>query len=282
MTPATDLDWTKVLRDLSDETPRLIAADWLEEHGDSHRAAMLRLSVELGRWGPEHPDCSWGATCDCPVHQATRAERAILARHTGDTATGERWDRCPCPARCRDGSITDGWGNVRRRSDGGLLPPCPTCGGSGNLLLSPTGRREGATGDIYVATRPLTWTYGVPLVRVRVDEIAREEWTGGTWDPMSDTYRGERLKIIPTPWLRALPLGYGIELEEMPMVRDDDHPPGYDPIWILFESEYPAWLWRMIPPGDDCVVRVFPSREAATAALTIALNRWRCDAVTKP
>jgi uncharacterized protein (TIGR02996 family) len=32
-----------------DDTPRLVAADWLEEHGDADRAAFIRIQVELAR-----------------------------------------------------------------------------------------------------------------------------------------------------------------------------------------------------------------------------------------
>jgi uncharacterized protein (TIGR02996 family) len=34
-----------------DDTPRLVAADWLEEHGDPDRAAFIRIQVELARLG---------------------------------------------------------------------------------------------------------------------------------------------------------------------------------------------------------------------------------------
>jgi uncharacterized protein (TIGR02996 family) len=32
-----------------DDTPRLVCADWLEEHGDADRAAFIRIQVELAR-----------------------------------------------------------------------------------------------------------------------------------------------------------------------------------------------------------------------------------------
>lgn len=41
-----------------DPTPRLIYADWLEEHGEPERAEFLRLQCELGRLPPDDPQRS--------------------------------------------------------------------------------------------------------------------------------------------------------------------------------------------------------------------------------
>ena len=38
-----------------DDAPRLVYADWCEEHGDADRAAFIRAQVELAR-NPRHPD----------------------------------------------------------------------------------------------------------------------------------------------------------------------------------------------------------------------------------
>jgi uncharacterized protein (TIGR02996 family) len=38
-----------ICADPDDDTPRLVAADWLEEHGDADRAAFIRIQVELAR-----------------------------------------------------------------------------------------------------------------------------------------------------------------------------------------------------------------------------------------
>jgi uncharacterized protein (TIGR02996 family) len=35
-----------------DDTPRLIYADWLEEHGQPQRAEFIRVEVEMGQVGP--------------------------------------------------------------------------------------------------------------------------------------------------------------------------------------------------------------------------------------
>ena len=38
-----------ICADPDDDTPRLVVADWLEEHGDADRAAFIRIQVELAR-----------------------------------------------------------------------------------------------------------------------------------------------------------------------------------------------------------------------------------------
>jgi uncharacterized protein (TIGR02996 family) len=46
-------EWLALLRAIcaapDDDTPRLVAADWLEEHGDPDRAAFIRIQCELAR-----------------------------------------------------------------------------------------------------------------------------------------------------------------------------------------------------------------------------------------
>lgn len=39
----------------NDDAPRLIFADWLEEHGEAERATYIRLAIELNQLGEEHP-----------------------------------------------------------------------------------------------------------------------------------------------------------------------------------------------------------------------------------
>lgn len=57
-----------------DDTPRLMYADWLDEHGESERAEFIRVGCELSIM--EHaefgPECSWGGTCVCPSHERLR------------------------------------------------------------------------------------------------------------------------------------------------------------------------------------------------------------------
>src|SRR5436305_3456852 len=39
-----------------DDAPRLIFADWLDDHGDGDRAAFIRTQVRLARLTPGDPD----------------------------------------------------------------------------------------------------------------------------------------------------------------------------------------------------------------------------------
>jgi uncharacterized protein (TIGR02996 family) len=73
-----------IVAEPDDDTVRLAAADWLDEHGDPDRAAFIRIQVELACFDPKSPDADrlrakeraylgplshfpglWGAT-DCP------------------------------------------------------------------------------------------------------------------------------------------------------------------------------------------------------------------------
>src|SRR5262245_2593359 len=38
-----------------DDTPRLVYADWLDEHGDPDRAEFIRVQVELARLAQDDP-----------------------------------------------------------------------------------------------------------------------------------------------------------------------------------------------------------------------------------
>jgi uncharacterized protein (TIGR02996 family) len=45
-----------ILDNPDDDAPRLIYADWLEEHGDPDRATFIRAQIELACLPPDHPD----------------------------------------------------------------------------------------------------------------------------------------------------------------------------------------------------------------------------------
>lgn len=53
MPPTDHPEYAALLRAIGaapdDDTPRLVAADWLDEHGDADRAAFIRAQVELAR-----------------------------------------------------------------------------------------------------------------------------------------------------------------------------------------------------------------------------------------
>src|SRR5262245_2184200 len=45
--------WAAVLANPEDDAPRLVYADWLDEHGQPERAAFIRLQIEWAR-APKH------------------------------------------------------------------------------------------------------------------------------------------------------------------------------------------------------------------------------------
>jgi uncharacterized protein (TIGR02996 family) len=61
----------EILEHSDDDTPRLVHADWLEEHGDPGRAEFVRLQIELAGTSPT--DSSW------PPRD--RREQQLLAEH---------------------------------------------------------------------------------------------------------------------------------------------------------------------------------------------------------
>src|SRR5262249_51651057 len=44
-----------VIENPEDDAPRLIYADWLDEHGQPERAEVIRVQVALAREAPDHP-----------------------------------------------------------------------------------------------------------------------------------------------------------------------------------------------------------------------------------
>ncbi len=69
--PTDDALLRAVLADPEDDAPRLIYADWLDEHGQSARAEFIRVQVALARLAEDDP----GRT------DLSRRERALLAAH---------------------------------------------------------------------------------------------------------------------------------------------------------------------------------------------------------
>src|SRR5262245_54908031 len=61
--------------DLDDDGPRLVYADWLEEHGDPERGELIRVQCELARLAKDDPRRD----------QLVRRERVLLGRNR------ERW-----------------------------------------------------------------------------------------------------------------------------------------------------------------------------------------------
>lgn len=60
-TPYTHPDWQHLLTAVAsapdDDLPRLVAADWLDEHGEAERAEFIRIQVERER--ADRPELKW-------------------------------------------------------------------------------------------------------------------------------------------------------------------------------------------------------------------------------
>src|SRR5262245_46053167 len=57
-----------------DDAPRLVYADWLDEHGDPHRAEFIRAQCERARLDADDPRAD----------RLLRRERALLKAHGAD------------------------------------------------------------------------------------------------------------------------------------------------------------------------------------------------------
>lgn len=74
-----------VLANPDDDLPRLVYADWLEEHGEPERAEFIRVQVELARRSGEVcVACDDGAECECDIRQLRRRERELIDAHGFD------------------------------------------------------------------------------------------------------------------------------------------------------------------------------------------------------
>ncbi len=110
--PAGQAFLAAVARCPSDDTTRLVLADWLEEHDDPARAELIRLQVARAQRTPLFDD---------PRKESER-ERTLLRRH------GQRW-QAPIPAGYRvtfrggfATAVQISWGSI----DWEALAACPT------------------------------------------------------------------------------------------------------------------------------------------------------------
>lgn len=263
------------LLDPWDDTPRLVMADWLDEHGQEDRAELVRVQIRLSR-------PPWNS-------RDMIREKDILSRHTGDSATGERWDRVKCE-KCK--------GKGRVRGDGsefGYGDGCPTCGGSGNLCV-----RE-VVGDedtgVLDEPRPLHWDRGFLHLGCQIAEAVEERecpviekcpecrGRGGFGSPRKncrDCNGNGRIItdhiLVPTltPWSRAvLEAGCGLWLEGVEPWRESGK-------YHLTCERYgetgavenvPNWLYDQLCPTIAAYIS-FPSSSAAKLELARAFTAW--------
>jgi uncharacterized protein (TIGR02996 family) len=85
-------DWESLLRAVvaapADDVPRLVAADWLDEHGQPERAEFIRVQVELARLEAE------GEGASAEAEALRRKERTFLGP---TTLTRAQWALEACP-----------------------------------------------------------------------------------------------------------------------------------------------------------------------------------------
>src|SRR5438876_12148580 len=99
----TELDLVQAcLADPTDDGPRLVFSDWIEEHGDeagipaaTERAELIRIQCELARWVPDLERRT----------QLQERERTLLARHARDWLG-------PLADLCRDWRFERGFPSV--------------------------------------------------------------------------------------------------------------------------------------------------------------------------
>lgn len=134
--------------DPDDMAPRLIWADWLEEHGQPERAEFIRVQVELARIGHNHPSESWrkewvknnpDSVPICPKCSPLHSRsRELLDQF------GERWAKAelvePLGLKCQECNGT-GYHRYPDFADGTAnysdSAPCHRCGGYSRYRVKP-------------------------------------------------------------------------------------------------------------------------------------------------
>jgi len=213
-------------------------AEWLEEHGQPDRGELVRL-LDEGRHALD---------CDCTRCRRSRELRAKLSA----------W---PCGACRGKGCWADG-------------PLCPTCDGTGDVLV-------GSNGDAHFQF-PLEWDCGYPrwVTLPTIDECVRLETLGGGPIRVGMGYR-------PTPRLRALaavpPWGVpleGVRVRDREPASSTEHPSEW--FWGGNVNTYP-WgvptpVFRLLSGRVDAssVVHLsyHPSEQAAADAFARGLVRF--------
>ncbi len=77
-----------VLLSPADDLPRLVLADWLDEHGQPERAEFIRVQVEEARFDCHHPFAPSGPVPWCRRCVLRHRGRRLLTRHGASWAAG--------------------------------------------------------------------------------------------------------------------------------------------------------------------------------------------------
>lgn len=76
-----------VLANPADDLPRLVLADWLEEHGQTERAEFIRAQVQIAAWGCSFGQGGWNHLCGTDANGYWNCNFRIRA----DSILEEHW-----------------------------------------------------------------------------------------------------------------------------------------------------------------------------------------------
>ena len=263
----------------ADDTPRLVFADWLDEHGDRPddpaRAEFIRVQGELAGWrtppGSGSEDYRWHT-------RMKRRESELLAAHP-------EWSRCRCPECDGKGTTaTDYYG----LHGGRHLITCRTCGGTGDLFVSPP--PSGLDGLPPPVHRSVTFARGFPdAVSCTLAELGRgcPDCTDGRWRNGRDgcCRTCDDKKFTPTSWavavVRQSPVTRFALMDRQPVRVTGSHLPPCS--WLRdggsgSPSMLPDWLFVEVPangptPEHGHWGRFYRNEADAHDALTLAAGR---------
>lgn len=207
LTPEQSAFLRSICENPSDDTIRLVYADYLEEHDELERAELIRIQVELGPYED-------GRVCPPAIHT-----KRIREKQLQDILSAQLSAKCP---------VCGGTGRVKAvlgDGTGGYSAPCPTCGGTGDLFRRFTDDRTHAK-----EPRPHRFVRGLLYLLVELEEVvvACPDCTDGRWRNGRDgcCRTCDDVQWCPTPWAAALPP------EVVGLWVTDKHP---DDKW---------WWWR--------------------------------------
>jgi uncharacterized protein (TIGR02996 family) len=257
-------------KDEPDDTDLLALADHLAEAGDEDRAELVRVQVERERIEAEADPGVWaqgdeyhresGATCGCGRCRLVRRERDLLARNPA-------WLSVPCP-ECGKGMR--------------LSPPvCRLCRNTGDLIKDWMSQDEPSSfNDIQPRATIARGFLDITLPHTLCWR-AEELWERNESETVLHPVLRAVLASPVGPWVRR------VRAEG----REPREGPGYEKpkVFDWFDQSrlavYPAAstpkpIFERVRElgGDscrptDCYVE-FPTAEAATDALSLAVPRW--------
>ena len=265
----------------SEDTPRLVYADWLDEQGEvrvrcpaceavGYSTDYCSLCLKSGTV----PDRSNAARAElirvqCALAMLDKPYRKIAqrARERELLAAARTWETLPCPACIRRGGVYENRGRLGHYAE---YVTCPVCSSTGDLLLlPPTHRQSTAT-----QRRTVHWTRGFPVVECASAECWRVEAVPDVAEYHEVT--------TPTPWARAV----GRWVTGFRLTDREPRQAGWNiPKWawepgIQQHTAFQIPFWLSEPAGWKAKMRgglmqyEFSTSEVAVAALDAAVAMW--------